>query len=38
LASTNGTRLGDRAVSADTPIALGDPFKVGRTLLRVSRL
>lgn len=38
LASTNGTRLGDRAVSADTPIALGDPFRVGRTLLRVSRL
>ena len=38
LASTNGTRVGGRAVAAETPIALGDPFTVGRTLLRVSLL
>ena len=38
LASTNGTQVGDLAVNAETPIALGDPFKVGRTVLRVSRL
>jgi pSer/pThr/pTyr-binding forkhead associated (FHA) protein len=36
LASTNGTQVGEQAVAADTPIALGDPFKVGRTFLRVS--
>jgi pSer/pThr/pTyr-binding forkhead associated (FHA) protein len=37
LASTNGTQVGDRAVGVETPIGLGDPFKVGRTFLRVSR-
>jgi len=37
LASRNGTKVGDQAVSAQMPIGLGDRFQVGRTLLRVRR-
>jgi len=37
LASRNGTRLGDAAVSEPTPLDLGAPFVVGRTRLRVTR-
>jgi pSer/pThr/pTyr-binding forkhead associated (FHA) protein len=37
LASRNGTKVGGQAVSAKTPIELGDRFQIGRTLLRVRR-
>jgi len=37
LASRNGTRKGGEAITADTPIAPGERFIVGRTLLRVTR-
>jgi len=37
LSSTNGTLVGDRVAGSETPIGLGDPFKVGRTFLRVNR-
>ncbi len=39
LSSRNGTKLDDRTLTAATPIpiALGDRFIVGRTLLRVAK-
>ncbi len=37
LASRNGTRKDGEPVTADTPIAPGERFIVGRTLLRVTR-
>jgi pSer/pThr/pTyr-binding forkhead associated (FHA) protein len=37
LASRNGTKVGGRSVTAETPIALGVRFQVGRTSLRVTR-
>ena len=37
LQSRNGTKLNDRLVSDDEPLALGVPFQVGRTVLRVTR-
>ncbi len=37
LASRNGTRKGEEPVTADTPLAPGERFIVGRTLLRVTR-
>jgi pSer/pThr/pTyr-binding forkhead associated (FHA) protein len=37
LASRNGTKLGGKAVTTDTRIALGERFIVGRTQLRVVR-
>ncbi len=37
LASRNGTRKDGEPVVADTPIACGERFIVGRTLLRVTR-
>ena len=37
LQSRNGTKLNDRLVSDDEPLALGAPFQVGRTVLRVTR-
>ena len=37
LQSRNGTKLNDRFVSDDEPLALGAPFQVGRTVLRVTR-
>jgi len=37
LQSRNGTKLNDRPVSDDEPLALGVPFQVGRTVLRVTR-
>ena len=37
LASRNGTRKGDEAVTVATPITPGERFIVGRTLLRVKR-
>lgn len=37
LASRNGTRKGGEAITAETPIASGERFIVGRTLLRVTR-
>jgi pSer/pThr/pTyr-binding forkhead associated (FHA) protein len=38
LSSRNGTRLQGRAVAGEpVPIALGEPFVVGRTNLRVTR-
>ncbi len=36
LASRNGTRVGERAVT-ETPLAPGERFIIGRTLLRVTR-
>ena len=36
LSSRNGTKLDGRVVTA-TPLALGERFTIGRTLLRVSR-
>jgi len=37
LASRNGTKLDGRPVSAGEELALGKPFQVGRTVLRVVR-
>ncbi|MEO6991160.1 MAG: FHA domain-containing protein [Candidatus Baltobacteraceae bacterium] len=37
LSSRNGTQLAGRVVTA-SPLALGERFTVGRTLLRVSRV
>ncbi|HMD01730.1 MAG TPA: FHA domain-containing protein [Candidatus Baltobacteraceae bacterium] len=37
LSSRNGTKIGGQSVTTATPIALGDRFVVGRTLLRVKR-
>jgi pSer/pThr/pTyr-binding forkhead associated (FHA) protein len=35
LASRNGTQVEDRPVAGTEPLAVGQPFRVGRTLLRV---
>jgi pSer/pThr/pTyr-binding forkhead associated (FHA) protein len=37
LRSRNGTRLGGQPVVGDVPLPVGEPFVVGRTLLRVTR-
>jgi pSer/pThr/pTyr-binding forkhead associated (FHA) protein len=37
LQSRNGTRLGEQPVAEETPLDLGAPFQVGRTVLRVTR-
>jgi pSer/pThr/pTyr-binding forkhead associated (FHA) protein len=37
LSSRNGTKIGSTAVTAETALGPGDPFVVGRTLLRVTR-
>jgi two-component system cell cycle response regulator len=37
LESRNGTKVGGQAVTAETVIAPGERFVVGRTLLRVTR-
>ena len=36
LHSRNGTKVGGRAVRGDARLAVGDPFVVGRTVLRVT--
>lgn len=37
LKSRNGTRIDDRPVTGEEPLAIGAPFQVGRTVLRVTR-
>lgn len=37
LQSRNGTKVNDRRVDGETPLAVGEPFQVGRTVLRVTR-
>ena len=37
LRSRNGTRLAGRPVVGEVPLAVGAPFVVGRTILRVTR-
>jgi pSer/pThr/pTyr-binding forkhead associated (FHA) protein len=37
LESRNGTRVGGVALTAETPIDVGERFLVGRTLLRVTK-
>jgi pSer/pThr/pTyr-binding forkhead associated (FHA) protein len=37
LRSRNGTRLAGQPVVGDVPLPVGEPFVVGRTLLRVTR-
>ena len=37
LDSRNGTKIDGRAVSGDVALAVGAPFVVGRTVLRVTR-
>jgi len=37
LSSRNGTRVDGKTVTADVALAVGEPFTVGLTLLRVSR-
>lgn len=37
LESRNGTRKGGEPITSDTPIAPGERFVIGRTLLRVKR-
>ncbi len=37
LESRNGTKLNGQAVLGDTQLAVGAPFVVGRTVLRVTR-
>jgi len=37
LASRNGTRVGGRTLADPEPIALAEPFVIGRTTLRVVR-
>ncbi|MBV8601788.1 MAG: FHA domain-containing protein [Candidatus Eremiobacteraeota bacterium] len=37
LASRNGTRLGGKPVNGNTDLELGEPFTVGRTMLRVTK-
>ncbi len=37
LESRNGTRKGGETITTETPIAPGERFVVGRTLLRVNR-
>lgn len=37
LDSRNGTRLDGKSVVGDAPLAVGSPFVVGRTVLRVTR-
>ncbi len=37
LASRNGTKVDGQNVTAETPIALGNRFIIGRTSLRVTR-
>ncbi|GAC1308443.1 MAG: hypothetical protein NVS2B3_17190 [Vulcanimicrobiaceae bacterium] len=38
LASRNGTRKDGAPITSDTPLACGERFTIGRTLLRVSRI
>jgi pSer/pThr/pTyr-binding forkhead associated (FHA) protein len=38
LKSRNGTRIDERPVTQEQPLELGEPFQVGRTVLRVTRL
>lgn len=38
LESRNGTRIDDRPVIGEQALAVGAPFQVGRTVLRVTRL
>lgn len=38
LDSRNGTKLDGQAVVGDAPLAVGRPFVVGRTVLRVTQL
>jgi pSer/pThr/pTyr-binding forkhead associated (FHA) protein len=37
LQSRNGTKLNGQPVEAETPLLVGAPFVVGRTVLRVTR-
>ncbi|GAC1506290.1 MAG: hypothetical protein NVS1B14_11680 [Vulcanimicrobiaceae bacterium] len=37
LKSRNGTKLDGKPVSGDTPLEMGTPFVVGRTVLRVTK-
>jgi len=37
LASRNGTRLDGKTVDGEAPLAIGAPFVVGRTVLRVTQ-
>lgn len=37
LKSRNGTRIEERPVDGEQALALGTPFQVGRTVLRVTR-
>lgn len=37
LDSRNGTKINGRAVRGDARLAVGDPFVVGRTVLRVTQ-
>ncbi|MBV9102534.1 MAG: FHA domain-containing protein [Candidatus Eremiobacteraeota bacterium] len=37
LASRNGTQVDGRVVTTNVPLAVGDRFTVGRTVLRVTR-
>ncbi len=37
LKSRNGTRIDDHPVTGEEPLEIGEPFQVGRTVLRVTR-
>ncbi|PZR56326.1 MAG: hypothetical protein DLM50_08645 [Candidatus Meridianibacter frigidus] len=38
LKSRNGTKLAGQTVQGEMALAIGDPFTVGRTILRVTRV